>query len=56
MQKNTMYYDTRRAKIHKDIYRPSSNVLRFFRSLLAVLMVGKSPISSSIGKYRLHQH
>ncbi|MDF2190940.1 hypothetical protein [Paraflavitalea sp. CAU 1676] len=56
MQKNTMYYDTHRAKINKDIYRPSSNVLRFFRSLMAVLMVGKSPISSPISRYRLHQH
>ncbi len=56
MQKNTMYYDTRRARIHKDIYRPSSNIVRIVRSFLAVLMVGRSPISSPITKYRLHQH
>lgn len=56
MQKNAMYYDTRRARIHKDIYRPSSNMLRFFRSLLAVLMIGRSPIATPITKYRLHQH
>lgn len=57
MQKNTMYRDTRRAKICKEMYRPSSNVLRFFRSLVAVLMVGRSPITTSLTtKYRLHQH
>ena len=56
MQKNTMYYDTHRAKICKDIYRPSSNLLRFAKSLLAVLMIGHSPINSSPTKYRLHQH
>lgn len=55
MQKNTMYYDTHRAKICKDIYRPSSNVFRFVRSLLAILMVGKSPIGTPLTKYRLHQ-
>lgn len=55
MQKNTMYYDTHRAKICKDMYRPSSNILRFLRSLIAVLMVGRSPITSSLIKHRLHQ-
>jgi hypothetical protein len=55
MQKNTMYYDTHRAKICKDIYRPSSNLFRFFKSLMAVLMIGKSPISTPLTKYRLHQ-
>lgn len=55
MQKSTMYYDTHRAKICKEMYRPSSNILRFFGSLLSVLMVGKSPITTSSVKYRLHQ-
>ncbi len=55
MQKNTMYYDTHRAKICKDMYRPSSNIIRFLGSLLSVLMVGRSPITSSPAKYHLHQ-
>ncbi|WP_315818932.1 hypothetical protein [Paraflavitalea speifideaquila] len=50
-----MYYDTHRAKICKDIYRPSSNLFRVFKSLLTVLMIGKSPISTPLTKYRLHQ-
>lgn len=41
-----MYYDVHRAKIHKTIYRPSSNIVRFVKALLAVLMLGNSPISS----------
>ncbi len=45
MQKNFMYYDTHRAKICKDIYRPSSNITRFIKSLLAVILIGRSPIS-----------
>jgi hypothetical protein len=56
MQKNTMYYDTHRAKICKDIYRPSSNLFRFAKSLLSVIMMGQSPISASPVKHRLHQH
>jgi hypothetical protein len=55
MQKNTMYYDTHRAKICKDMYRPSSNIFKFLQSLLAVLMVGRSPITGTPTKYRLHQ-
>ncbi len=55
MQKTIMYYDTHRAKICKDIYRPSSNLLRFAKSLFAVLMIGQSPISHSPTKHRLHQ-
>lgn len=45
MEKNTMYFDTNRTKINKDIYRPSSNLLRFLKSLLAVLLVGQSSIN-----------
>jgi len=46
MEKNPMYYDVHRAKIHKTIYRPSSNIIRFVKSLLAVVMLGNSPIST----------
>jgi len=42
-----MYYDVHRAKIHKTIYRPSSNIIRFVKSLLAVIMLGDSPISAT---------
>jgi hypothetical protein len=55
MEKNPMYYDVHRAKIHKTIYRPSSNIVRFVKSLLAVVMLGSSPISAtSYAKRKLH--
>lgn len=41
-----MYYDVQSARIHKNIYRPSSNIIRFVKSLLAVVMLGNSPIST----------
>ncbi len=37
-----MYYDVQTAKIHKSIYRPSSNVIRFVKSLIAVVVLGDS--------------
>jgi hypothetical protein len=54
MKKNPMYYDVHRAKIHKTIYRPSSNVIRFVKSLLAVVMLGNSPISTPSPVRRKH--
>jgi hypothetical protein len=42
-----MYHDVQSAKIHKSIYRPSSNVIRFVKSLMAVVMLGNSPISAA---------
>ena len=55
MKKDFMYYDVHRAKIHKTIYRPSSNIVRFAKSLIAIIMLGDSPIStSSYSKRRIH--
>jgi hypothetical protein len=55
MKKNTMYHDVQSAKIHKTIYRPSSNVIRFVKSLIAVIMLGDSPISAaSTGRRKFH--
>ncbi|HUR11824.1 MAG TPA: hypothetical protein VM012_10670 [Flavitalea sp.] len=53
MRRNSMYFDTQRTKICKDIYRPSTNVFRFIRSVLAVLVVGESPISHR-SKRKMH--
>jgi len=50
-----MYYDVHRAKIHKTIYRPSSNIIRFVKALFAVVMLGNSPISASPVKRKFHQ-
>jgi hypothetical protein len=55
MKKNPMYYDVNRAKIHKTIYRPSSNIVRFVKALLAVVMLGDSPISTpSVARRKFH--
>lgn len=47
MKKNPMYYDTHRTKIFKNIYRPSSNLIRFVKSVWSVLVIGHSPISDT---------
>jgi hypothetical protein len=55
MKKNPMYYDVQSAKIHKAIYRPSSNIIRFVKTLLAVIMLGNSPISTpSTARRKFH--
>lgn len=55
MKKDSMHFDVQQAKIHKTIYRPSSNIVRFAKSLIAIIMLGDSPISTSTySKRRLH--
>lgn len=46
MKNSHMSFDTRNAKIYKDIYRPSSKLSRFFGTILAIIIVGQSPVSS----------
>jgi hypothetical protein len=54
MKKN-MYFDTNLSKINKDMYRPSSNLVRFVKSLLSVIMFGQSSITpTSISRRRAH--
>lgn len=45
MEKNHMQFDTRRARICRDIYKPSPNLFRFIKSIFAVVMIGESPIT-----------
>ena len=47
MKNNSAYYHNSNTKICKDIYRPSTNMGRFFKSILSIIMVGKSPISNN---------
>jgi hypothetical protein len=55
MQRNSMFFDTHRTKICKDIYRPSSNLMRLVKSVISVLLVGHSPISNtSYAKRKFH--
>ena len=51
MQKNDMHFATQKAKIYKDNYRPSSNILRHVKSFLAVILVGQSPVSTPSYNY-----
>ncbi|MHA4810170.1 hypothetical protein ACX0G9_18800 [Flavitalea flava] len=46
MKKHNLSYDTRKTKIYKDIYRPSSSLSRFLGTLLSVIVVGHSPVNS----------
>ncbi len=47
MEKNNMYFDTQKAKLYKNYYRPSFNIYRFIKSLLSVIVAGQSPLESS---------
>ena len=42
-----MYYDTNLTRINKKIYRPSSNMVRLFKSVLAIIVIGRSPVGTS---------
>jgi|SRR5580658_1134135 hypothetical protein len=52
MQKNQMYFDTSKAKIYKQIYRPSSNLLHLIRTLISVILIGQSPVGNNV-HYRI---
>lgn len=47
MKKSNMYYDTSLTRINKKIYRPSSNIVRFVKSVLAIVLIGQSPVGTS---------
>ena len=46
MKRDNMYFDTQRSKLYKDTYRPSSNIYRFFKSIMAVIVEGHAPSGS----------
>ena len=55
MEKNNMYYDTHKAKIFKDLYKPSPNLTRFIKSLFTVVVSGQSPLgNSAVYKRKFH--
>jgi hypothetical protein len=55
MKKNNMYYDTQKVKIFKDEYRPSPNLIRFVKSVMTVVVSGRSPIGkSAVEKRKFH--
>lgn len=47
MERNLMQMDTERTRMMKDLYRPSSNLFRFFKSILAIVVQGESPINKA---------
>jgi len=55
MEKNNMFFDTHKAKIHRDLYRPSTNLGRFIRSLFTVVISGQSPLGRpAVYKRKIH--
>ena len=46
MVNKRMNYDVNQAKIYKDAYRPSSNLTRFFKALVSIILMGDSPITT----------
>ena len=48
MLKDNLQYDVRKARIYKEVYRPSSvNLTRFFGSLLSILVHGQSQVGGT---------
>jgi hypothetical protein len=45
MEKNNMYYNVHQTMIHKQVYRPSSNLSRFVKILWSIIVMGQSPIN-----------
>jgi hypothetical protein len=52
MKKNNMYYDTQKVKIFKEEYRSSPNFIRLLRSVMTVVVSGRSPIGQSASEKR----
>jgi len=44
MERSNMYYDVHQTMIHKNVYRPSSNLSRFAKFLFTIILIGQSPI------------
>jgi hypothetical protein len=49
-----MYYDTNLARINKNIYRPSSNIVRLVKSVLAIIIIGRSPVGTAAHSRKHH--
>jgi hypothetical protein len=55
MEKNNMYFDTRKAKIFKDLYKPTPNLSRFIKSLFTVVVSGQSLLGTpAVYKRKFH--
>jgi hypothetical protein len=52
MKQDHLPYEVRKARIYKDIYRPSSNLSRFLGALLSIILQGQSPVGSSLHSQR----
>ena len=46
MNRDHMQFDVRKAKIYKDIYRPSTKPSRFFGTLLSIILHGQSQVGT----------
>jgi hypothetical protein len=46
MNRDHMQFDVRKAKIYKNIYRPSTKPSRFFGTLLSIILHGQSQVGS----------
>jgi hypothetical protein len=47
MKNNHLQYEARKARIYKEIYRPSTSPFRFLGSLLSIILQGQSRIGHS---------
>lgn len=57
MNHELVQYEVRKSRIYKDIYRPSSNLPRFFGTLLSVLFQGQSQVGgNNLRPYKRKSH
>jgi hypothetical protein len=45
MENKQMYLDIHQTKINRNIYRPASGLSGFLKTVLSVILLGKSPVS-----------
>jgi hypothetical protein len=55
MKKSHMQFDVRKARIYKDIYRPSPNPSRFLSTLLNIILHGHSQVGNQDFSRKLRQ-
>lgn len=47
MNNTQLHFESRKTKIYKDIYRPSTKVSRFVGTILSIIIQGHSPVNNA---------
>lgn len=55
MKNRNIEYQKQAAKIYSDAYKPSTNVLRFVRSIIGAVVYGSSTVHGDPAKKRIYK-